>query len=253
MAQTLSGEVVSPAGEPVADVVVTLVRRVDGRSGGVVQRTATDRSGRFSFRISVDGDYLLQAERLGYVTFTSEPVSLESGDPVEVRLTLDVEPLLLAPLEVTTSSRPWWEVLQAPGLWPFFERMERNEVEGRGRFFTRREVEMWRGLPLAQALSGVLPYLRTELAPGRPGQYVLRGPGRCEPIVFVNGSFVDLAPKGPNGRVIEYVPIDLIVDAHSLVAVEAYRGMSQAPAELQSLRRGINLNCTVVGLWTLRR
>ncbi len=250
---TVSGAVVSLGGQPLADVLVSLIPRLGGRPPGLVQRTATDASGRFDFAVPIDGDYLLRAERLGFSTFTSEPLALRSGDPVTVRLTLDVEPVLLEPLEITASSRPWWEVLQPPGLWPFFDRMARYEIEGRGRFFTAREVERWRGLPVASALSAVLPYLRTEQAPGRLGQVVLRGPGRCEPLVFVNGTFVELAPKGPGGGVIEYIPIDVVVDAHSLVAVESYRGMSQAPAELQTLRRGVNPNCTVIGLWTLRR
>ena len=253
VAQTLTGSVVSTSGDPLAGVVVTLAPRIGDRMIGGVRRTVTTESGRFAFTAPTDGDYLLRAERLGFVPFTSDALALRSRDPVEVRLTLDVEPLLMEPLEVTASSRSWWEVLQPPGLWPFFDRMERYGLEGRGRFFTRRDVERWRGLPVGHALTGVLPYLRLEQAPGRPGQYVLRGPGRCEPVVFVNGSFVDLAPKGPNGRVIEHIPIDLVVDTHSLVAVESYRGMSQAPAELQSLRRGVDLNCTVLGLWTLRR
>lgn len=252
-APTVSGSVVSLGGAPIADVLVSLIPRLGGLQPGPVQRTVTDPSGHFDFAVAIDGDYLLRAERLGFATFTSEPLALRRGDPVTVRVTLDVEPVALEPLEITASSRPWWEVLQPAGLWPFFDRMERYEMEGRGRFFTAREVERWRGIPVASALSAVLPYLRTEQAPGRFGQVVLRGPGRCEPIVFVNGSFVELAPKGPGGGVIEYIPIDVVVDAHSLVAVESYRGMSQAPAELQTIRRGVNPNCTVLGLWTLRR
>lgn len=249
-AQLLLGRVVDVEGEPISDVLVTLAQRVgENFPDDAIQRTMTSASGRFGFDVTVGGDYVLQAERLGLATYTSDPMRLTLGEPVEFRLTLEAEPVLLEPLVVTSAVRPWWELLQPPGLWPFFDRMERYGREGRGRFFTRREVERWRGIPVARSLSSVLPYLRASM--GSAGEFFLQGPGGCTPLVFINGSFANTEIRTWSGVV--RIPLSQMIDSYSLVAVESYRGMSQAPSELQVLRSGVDLNCPIVSLWTYRR
>ncbi len=99
-------------------MLVTLAQLVDGEfPEDSLKRTVTPASGWFGFDVGHTGDYVVQAQRLGLATFTSDPIRLTRGEPVDLALTLEVEPLELEPLVVTSSAHPWWELLQPPGLW----------------------------------------------------------------------------------------------------------------------------------------
>lgn len=249
--QVLSGRVVDGEGRPLGDVEVRLFpERVD--PDAPIGRRWSDAEGRFSFAAS-DGVFRLWADRLGYAPFRSGPLALRAADSLEFRLTLRVDAVAMEGLEITASRRPWWEILEPPGLWGFYDRMSRHSREGRGRFFTRADVAPWGGVPVARALSALVPAIRAVQDPARPGQYRLRGPGGCLPVVFVDGVHVPLQIIGANGAVVDEIPLDMVVGRFSLAAVETYRGMSQAPVELTASRSHTDLRCTVVGLWTRRR
>lgn len=253
-AQPLAGRVVDRDGMGLESVRVRLVPAA-GPGPGVAPfgSRITDDRGRFAFRDVPDGDYRLLADAPGWADWASGPLRLRSDDTVRVRVTLRESPLPLDGLEIIASRRPWWEVLEPVGLWAFYDRMVRYGREGRGRFFSRADVAPWRGVPVARALGAAVPSLRAEQDPRRPGQYLLRGPGGCHPIVFVDGAAAPLSMVGAGGRVVDEIPLDMLVDPYSLVAVEIYRGMSQAPVELSAPRSDADLRCTVVGLWTRRR
>ncbi len=236
--QAVMGTVVDVDGQPISDVLVTLAHVVDQEFPEErLQRTITSASGRFGFNVEADGNYVLKAERLGLATYTSDLIRLRRGEPVDLELLLEVEPLDLEPLVVTSAVRPWWQLLQPPGLWPFFERMEVYGREGRGRFFTPRQVEMWRGLPARSALMAAIP----GLSPMRRSTI---GSARCEPLVFIDGAYF-----GPGA----FENLDRLIDAHSLTAVEVYRGVSQTPVELQVIRPRDDIRCLTLSLWTRRR
>lgn len=249
--QGITGQVVDGEGRPLQDVEVRLFPVVVDPAFPVL-RAVTDAGGAFHFD-GVGGDVRLRAERLGYAPFLSDALALRPADSVSLRITLREAAVPLEGLEITASRRPWWEILEPPGLWGFYDRMDRYSREGRGRFFTRRDVEPWRGVPVARALSAVVPAIRAEQDAARPGQYLLRGPGGCLPLVFIDGIHVPLQIRTADGAIIDELPLDMVLDAYSLVAAETYRGMSQAPAELTASRTHTDLRCTVVGLWTRRR
>ncbi len=249
--QGITGQVVDGEGRPLQDVEVRLFPVVVD-PGFPVLRAVTDGRGAFRFD-GVSGDVRLRAERLGYAPFLSEPLALQPADSVSLRITLREAAVLLEGLEITASRRPWWEILEPPGLWGFYDRMDRYSREGRGRFFTRADVEPWRGVPVARALSAVVPWIRAVQDTARLGQHKLRGPGGCVPLIFIDGVHVPLQIRTAGGVIIDELPLDMVIDAYSLVAVETYRGMSQAPVELTTPRTRTDLRCTVVGLWTRRR
>lgn len=250
-AQVVNGRVVDAEGRPLRDVEVRLIPEVPGARAAVT-RTVTDVDGSFRLR-AVEGGVRLLAERIGYAPLRSDVLALRAADSLELRVTLREDPVALDGLVITASSQPWWEVLEPPGLWGFYDRMDRYSGEGRGRFFTRADVAPWRGVPVARALDAVVPAIRAVQDVARPGQYLLRGPGGCLPLVFVDGIRVPLQIRGADGAIVDELPLEMVIDAYSLAAVESYRGMSQAPVELTAARTHDDLRCTVVGLWTRRR
>jgi hypothetical protein len=256
-AQSLSGRVVDPEGRgvPAVDLSLVAISVADSVSRRLWYARSDD-GGRFRFDGPADGGWILVTEATGYARFSSRPLLLRADDPLELRVTMHPDPVDLEPVVVTASTRPWWEVLEPPGLWGFYDRMERGRASGFGRFYSGAEIRAWRGAPVARALAAVVPYLQSAEAPGLPGQYSIRGPGDCRPRVFVDGRPVETIVRGAGGRVVEEVPLDMIVDSFGLYAVEVYRGMTEAPIELTSARDGLDDGrdrCSIVGLWTRRR
>lgn len=84
MADRIAGVVLDPAGDPVADAVVTARRHDDAPSGFQEDSALTDEKGRFEIRALAQGGYGLRADRAGIGEAVVEGVS--AGEEVTLRL-----------------------------------------------------------------------------------------------------------------------------------------------------------------------
>jgi hypothetical protein len=100
-AQTVSGEFVSPSGEPVSSARVTL----RDESGRTVHSALTDASGRFSLRAPAPGRYVVRAERIGFASTVSAAVTLGAGEQVTQRLVASGERVMLEAVVVEGQTR----------------------------------------------------------------------------------------------------------------------------------------------------
>ena len=101
-AQTLRG-VVQDESTGVA-IEGALLLLLDG-GGDLMGTILSDETGAFLLRAAASGRYSLRAERLGYATYTSQPISLADGAAVRVQLRLGIDAIPLEALTVLAGSR----------------------------------------------------------------------------------------------------------------------------------------------------
>ena len=110
-AQAITGTLVEAAtGAPVEGASVILLNR----SGDQVDWRLTDAAGRFDFRMTRAGTYLLRADRIGHASVLSDPIPVDRGVTAVYRLETPVEAILLAGIDVRSSRR--CEVRPGPGV-----------------------------------------------------------------------------------------------------------------------------------------
>ena len=101
-AQGIAGTLVqTETGAPIEGASVVLLNR----SGDQVDWRLTDASGRFGFPRIQAGTYLLRADRIGHASVLSDSIMVEPGVTTVYRLETPVEAILLAGIDVTSSSR----------------------------------------------------------------------------------------------------------------------------------------------------
>ena len=101
-AQGITGTLVqTETGAPIEGASVVLLNR----SGDQVDWRLTDASGRFGFPRIQAGTYLLRADRIGHASVLSDSIMVEPGVTTVYRLETPVEAILLAGIDVTSSSR----------------------------------------------------------------------------------------------------------------------------------------------------
>ncbi len=100
-AQTVAGTVTEAGGGPVAGALVSLR---DG-AGGQRAATLTGADGDFTLRAPRPGEYRLRAERAGYATVTTAPLSLAEGVSRTADLELSPAALALEAVTVTAGDR----------------------------------------------------------------------------------------------------------------------------------------------------
>ena len=101
-AQGIAGTLVqTETGAPIEGASVVLLNR----SGDQVDWRLTDASGRFGFPSIQAGTYLLRADRIGHAGVLSDSIVVEPGVTTVYRLETPVEAILLAGIDVTSSSR----------------------------------------------------------------------------------------------------------------------------------------------------
>ncbi len=100
-AQAVSGHFVDQAGAPVPSARVML----RDESGRTVHSALTDASGRFSLRAPAAGRYVLRAERIGFATTTSGPLTLAAGEQATHRLVGGGQRVLLDAVVVEGATR----------------------------------------------------------------------------------------------------------------------------------------------------
>jgi hypothetical protein len=235
----VEGRVIDDASEePVGSAQVELLDRRERRQGGVL----ADESGRFTFRSLQPGEYRLRSTRIGYATVTT-PVFRVPGDTLFVEVRMDVEAVLLAPLEVV--SGPYLR-RHSPGLDGFYYRMERGMG---GVFITRDEIERRSPRKLGEVLVGV-PNLNVSVGAGRSTSVQSRrvpvrmpwGAGAsaraCPPAIYLDGM---RQPDNVVGYLDEISP-------HHVEGIEIYTSTAQVPGEFS----GSTAMCGVIAIWTRR-
>ena len=109
--QAITGTLVeAETGAPVEGASVVLLNR----SGDQVDWRLTDVAGRFDFRMTRAGTYLLRADRIGHASVLSNPIPVDRGVTAVYRLETPVEAILLAGIDVRSSRR--CEVRPGPGV-----------------------------------------------------------------------------------------------------------------------------------------
>ena len=163
-AQAITGTLVeAETGAPVEGASVILL----SRSGDQVDWRLTDAAGRFDFRMTRAGTYLLRADRIGHASVLSDPIPVDRGVTAVVRLETPVEAILLAGIDVRSSRRceirpgrgaatatVWEEARKALeatsrtsglGVYRFVIRRYERELDARGRRVRSEQSRIQRG------------------------------------------------------------------------------------------------------------
>jgi hypothetical protein len=255
-AQVLRGTVLNEADDqPISGVYLELV---DANGNAVLSRL-TDENGEFEFRASEAGYYRLTGTHLGYRETVSGFVNLRAGEEVELEFRMAVEAILLEPITVTASPRPWYEHMKAPALWEYYERSEYLEPLGRGRFLGPEKIRELQGMPVTMAVATV-PGMQAVASETSGARFHLLGRRGCDALFFLNGMQVRLRPppsrEDPDD--VDFVPgpaplewfLDDFVSMSDVEAIEVYRGPSELPGEFHG--HSGNANCGAVVVWTKR-
>ena len=196
-------------------------------TGGAPQAVAvTDDDGRFRLVSPRPGTYRLSGERIGYLPARSAELHLMPGDTVHVEFRLDADAVLMEPITVTGSARPWSSRGSLAGMREFFDRWARFEKVGFGDFLTRDDIVPYegRGTTAHMLLLSSLSVRGVSLE----GELELRG--QCTPTYFLDGTLLPFRP--------EVLPQDL-------EGVEVYTRPNIPPEFYQG-----GWPCGVVAYWT---
>jgi hypothetical protein len=257
-AQSVRGIVVDAgSGEPVPNALIRATS-VGGNRGGSAR---SGQDGRFVLNLRASGTFRLQGERTGYATSTTQQLTLEEREMVEVELRLSAAPLTLEPLTITARvAPPRRRHLELNGFY-------RRERMGNGRFLRREEIERHTNQNLAQILSRVpgtaIHYQGTQQyiyfpRNGRPsidlrpstgrrrlgrGSFARAGGGNsCLPRLFMDGMRIVYDASSD---------INSAVSPEQIEAIEVFRGPSEIPAEYYS-QNPTHRDCGVILIWTRR-
>lgn len=190
--------------------------------GGEERVVLTDAEGEFGVGPLPAGEYLLEAQHLGYRD--AETVVYPTGeDDLELVLGLVPEPVELEPIVATRGPQV------SSDLRAFHERM----LRGVGQYLSQEDIERLDPHRATDALEH-MPALQAESTGGRAGTGRILFRGRCPPEVFVDGV---RSAAGAH-------EVDEMVSSQDLYGVEVH-GPSTAPSELNPRRP-----CGVVAIWT---
>lgn len=195
-------------------------------AGQVAASTISSDEGLFWLVSPRPGSYRLQGERIGYKTAEGPELKLMLGDSIGLDFYLSMQAVLLNPITVTASARPWGNRAVVKGMEDFFDRYQMFG-RGYGSFMTRDSIAEWekRSATVGDMLLATMPAVRgvvpvSGLSPGGGadasgsflgGAVILRG-GRffggklqthCIPTYYLNDVAV------PYEVVSEYRPGDL--------------------------------------------
>ncbi|MEX2529368.1 MAG: carboxypeptidase-like regulatory domain-containing protein [Gemmatimonadota bacterium] len=146
--QLIAGRVLDDGtGDPIVMGTVRLV----GRTGSAVATVLSDEDGYFRLVSPAPGTYRVTVERMGYESGESSELHLMPGDSLQVEFRISTDAVLVAPLTVTASARPWANRANIGGMAPFYRRWARFERAGFGEFMTRDEIEWFEGRAITAA------------------------------------------------------------------------------------------------------
>lgn len=221
-------------GQPVPGARIQLLNAREQR----VSSALTDAAGAFHFAPSAAGAYLLHAERTGYRSVRSRPLSLAPDDTVQVELRVATNAVLLAPLTVVAASARTVGDERLEG----FEWRRRTKVNGR--FLGPDEIRRLNPFNATDAVLHV-PFVRVSgsgyyrwlLLRKRHG---IEANHFCNANIYIDGALV-------RGLDPSTMMLDQLISARSLAAIEVYPTHSSAPGEFPPV---MDPNCGVIVLWT---
>lgn len=177
----------------------------------------TNGKGEFAFHGITPGKYVIQASAIGYTTLTS-PIDVKPMETLEVQFEAEAESFKLPELAVE----------EKPNLPLDFVR---RSQEGRGRYFSRAEIER-RSPQTVGDLLRTVPGMRVDCRGIVCRAVLARAPRGCQPTFWMDGIPADPA-------------LVWLQPPRDLDGVEVYSGPSSTPPELE---RGSN--CGAIVLWT---
>jgi hypothetical protein len=195
-------------------------------SGGAVRATVlTDTVGDFLIAVEDAGTYRVSVSRVGYSPVTSPTFVVERDDTTALVLRLVAGTILLAPIKAVADARAL-----PPSLAAFYDRVEGNRS---GRFITRDRIDQMRAMrasDLMRSMAGM------RIVSTRRDGTALRTREGCEPMVFVDGVYVQMFGMS----------LDDLVRTTELEGVEVY-STSSLPPEFSRFRAQ---GCGAVLFWT---
>lgn len=206
--------------------------------GRTVAQAASDSTGAFQLRAPVAGAYSLNAQQLGFRTWTSERLEIGRSEVVQVEVRLGRQAIPLQPLLIAARRTPRRDVLDE------FDQRRRNPARA-GYYLTRSDIERRPIATPSQQLLGIpgvtvrpIPSGASSDALDRSVIYLPSGLGGqpCAANVFVDG----IAIRQSGGA-----SIDDVLDLDRIGGVEVYPRSATAPVEYQT-----NPTCGVVLFWT---
>ncbi len=203
----------SSTGEPLASALV-------GINGTVV--STSDKQGRFSIDSVDQGQILLDIRSIGYTPITAE-VQVGDGPSSDLRFALPAGAVRLDDIVVEGKRATYYGFGRMRG---FAERRRR----GRGKTFTRSEIEVLRPFQLSDLMRRVLG---ARVTPSRFGQNRVSFRGRCSPDIYVDG------------MLLRNWPLDDVMPIENVGAVEVYSSWASIPGEFLSLD-----TCAAIVIWT---
>jgi hypothetical protein len=203
----------SSTGEPLASALV-------GINGTVV--ATSDEEGRFSIDSVDQGQILLDIRRIGYTPITAE-VQVTDGPNSDLRFALPAGPFRLDDIVVEGKRATYYGFGRMRG---FAERRRR----GRGKTFTRSEIEVLRPFQLSDLMRRVLG---ARVTASRFGQNRVSFRGCSSPDIYVDG------------MLLRYWPLDDVMPIENVGAVEVYSSWASIPGEFLSLD-----TCAAIVIWT---
>jgi hypothetical protein len=177
----------------------------------------SNKSGEFSFHGLTPGAYTVHASAIGYQPMTAA-VEVKAREIAQVVFETDPIAVELPEVEVTQPVR---------GTPDFLRRL----ASGRGRYFTRAEIERRDATSVADLIR-MVPGLRVECRGVVCQVYSARGGRKCSPAYFMDGIPV-------HASVVWTTP------PRDLEGMEIYAGPAETPPELE---RGAT--CGAIALWT---
>lgn len=244
------------SGEPIAQGTVSLLKAYGQGPDDVdvVEEVISDDGGFFNLLSPAPGEYRLRGERIGYLRSESSNLLLMPGDSVVFDLYLSMTAIVMDPITVRASARPWGNRYSLLGMSSFFDRITRFGQSGMGGFLTRDSIARYEGgMNTPQMLMASMMEVRSMDTQG----VILRGgamPGGCTPTYYLNGVEVwrgapahqSMAGGGGSPSIAQGDNPGLIFAPEDLEGVEVYV-FPTIPAEFN---RGFP--CGVVSLWTRR-
>lgn len=236
------------SGQPIPAGEVTLLLGPEGNQ--VARRALSDSLGAFVLEAKGESRFRLRAERIGYMRVTSPAFDLVPPDTLGVELTMAVNAIPLAPLEVVSKREPLL-LSRNYEIAGFHDREYWYGPDGlgMGTFLVRKDWEHRSPTLFSQLLRGVKG-VRVHR-----GEILLRsvtgwGGVGCRPEFYLDGQhvrmLVEVTHPEPNKRVIFRDQIDDLISPASIAAVEVYHGISR-PAQYMDLG---DMPCGAIVLWS---
>jgi len=221
-------------GEPIPDGTIELR---DSRKKSAA-KVVTDANGRFRLVTPSPGTYSLYGERPDYKPAEQTDLRMQLGDTVVLEFRLSRRAVLLAPVLVTESAKPWMERDKRGRMQDLYDRMKRFGSARYATFILRDTIEA---------------YDRRDFTLGDMLYRSIKRPPP-DPRACVGGHvFVDGFPwEAQGGSLSDFWPLNTIdvieVYTHPTIPAE-FASPTSNPGARSSMRRP----CQVISVWTRPR